>query len=138
MKRTAIALFAAALALAFLVAGCATWGEEEDLPARRVKTITFPVRPLEFKDVTCRQEKEQLNLSGSLKNISFSPVSNVRVRAEVVFADDLLGQPFSLPVNPSLLQPGETGTFSLTGTVSRPISRVELHAEWEDFYPPGL
>jgi hypothetical protein len=133
-----MALFIAALVLAYLVAGCATSDEEENLPARRVKTVTFPVRPLEFNDVSCRQEKEQFNLSGSLKNISFSPLSNVQVRAEVIFAGDLLGQPLSLPLNPPLLPPGQSGTFSLVGTVSRPISHIELHAQWEDFYPPGL
>ncbi len=138
MKRLGIALFIAALVTSHLVAGCATSDEKEDLPARRVKTVTFPVRPLEFKDLSCRQEKEQLNLSGSLKNISFSPVSNVRVRAEVVFAGDLLGQPITVPVSPSLLQPGESGTFSLVGTVTHPISHIELHAQWEEFYPPGL
>lgn len=138
MNRLGIALFIAVLVMAHLVLGCATPDEEENLPARRVKTVTFPVRPLEFRDVSCKQEHEQFNLSGSLKNISFSPLSNVHVRAEVVFAGDLLGQPLSLPVNPPLLQPGESGTFSLVGTVSRPISHIELHAEWEDFYPPGL
>ncbi|UCD58311.1 MAG: hypothetical protein JSV16_04130 [Candidatus Hydrogenedentota bacterium] len=134
-RRTAI------LALTFLaaqlVAGCALTEEKEALPAsRKVRVVTFPVSTLKFASVSCTQKFEQMELSGSLKNVSLSPLSNVRLRVEIFFGSELSSEKFDIPLNPPLLQPGQSGDFLLSGTVHHPISHVELHARWEFFFPP--
>jgi hypothetical protein len=130
------------LVLLLISVGCAVFNREEKkkelLPVRNVKTVPFPVRPLEFGDLRARQEKDQFTVSGKVKNISYSPVVNVKVRAVILLAEDQSVRTLTLPVLPTLLQPGESGEFSATGIVEQPVSEVELHPEWEEYYPPGL
>lgn len=129
-----------ALAIALLgiqlVAGCALF-EDELLPNRQARVLAFPVRGFEFERVSCRQEFEHYSLSGALRNISYSPVSDVQVRVELFLADQS-AERFMIPVDPPLLQPSEAGEFSLEGKVEQPISHVDLHVHWSDYYPPGL
>ena len=138
MKTRAIAVFAISLLVAHLATGCTTTDEKKLPEDRRVRTVTFPVRPLKFSDVRCEQQLEHWELSGALINISTTTLSKVRLEAEVFFAEEHYGQMFTVPVTPSLLQPGQSGTFSLSGTVESPLSHVELHARWEQFIPSGL
>jgi hypothetical protein len=123
------------LLLAQVYAGCST--TDENLPAaRRVKVIPFPVQALQFREVLCTQEYEKLTLSGSVKNVSLAPVTKMQIRAEVFYAGQPRSERFSLPVQPPLLQPNESGTFELNGEVSQPISLVELHAYWKSALEP--
>ena len=128
--------------LVFLVAGCALFDREEQarelLPVRNVKAVPFPVRPLEFDETKIRQEKDQLHISGVVENISYSPVKNVNIQAIVYLAGDQTDRTLLMPVIPRILQPGDKGEFTVLGIVEQPVSHVELHVQWEPYYPPGL
>jgi len=138
MKTRAITIVVVCLLAIQIAAGCRTT-DERNLPEdRRVKTVTFPVRPLKFADVRCVQQLEQMELSGALVNTSGSPLSRVRLEVEVFFAQEHYGTKFNVPVTPSLLQPGQLGTFKLVGDVDKPVSHVEMHARWETFIPSGF
>jgi hypothetical protein len=132
------------LLLAFVVTGCAYFEKKQKekqrelLPVRNVKVVPFPVRPLEFENTKVRQEKDQVAISGQIKNISYSPVADVRMRALIFFANNDKSKALDMTVAPPVLQPGEQGDFQATGTVDFPISHVELHVRWEEYYPPGL
>ena len=133
MNARRIAIPTIGLLIVLLVAGCALFNRRnENLPeGRRVKVVVFPVRPLAFANVSCRQEFENMELSASLKNISYSQLSNVNMRADVFFAGDATREKFLLPAASSLLQPGESSDFLLTAEVRYPVAYVELHALWE-------
>ena len=125
-----------------LIAACAMFKNKEkgDLPPERsAKVLVFPTDSLEFKGVTCLQEFDKMTLTGKVKNVSFSPVANVRIRAVILFAGDAPGdyisETFNLAVDPLVLQPMEWGSFSLVGTVHKTISHAEFHARWEPFSP---
>ncbi|MBI5116322.1 hypothetical protein HZA56_07590 [Candidatus Poribacteria bacterium] len=139
IARGKVFLILAMLAVGF-VTSCALFDKEDEelLPTRKVRVLAFPVRPLEFENIYCMQEMEKIELSGSLKNISYAPISGVQVHAKLYFAGELPSERFVLPLSPPMLQPGQTGTFSLTGKeVSHTVSHVELHAQWQDFVPAG-
>ena len=133
-------IFFVSLLLAIqLAAACAMTDKEEDesLPDRKVRIVPFPVREMVFTNLSCVQEAESMELSGSLKNVSDAPLSNTRVQVKIFFAGDSPSEEFTLPVNPPSLQPGRWGDFSLSGNVQHPISHVELHALWTRFPPPN-
>ncbi len=139
MKARGMALLILALLAVGFITGCALFQEDEEevLPNRRVRVLAFPVRPLEFVDIRCMQEMEKIDLSGSLKNVSYSPLTNVQVQARLFFHGEFPSEDFSLPLIPPMLQPGQAGTFALTGKVHHTISHVELHAQWQEFLPQG-
>ncbi|RJP25874.1 MAG: hypothetical protein C4520_01605 [Candidatus Abyssobacteria bacterium SURF_5] len=130
------------LLLLIFSAGCALFDtadeERELLPVRNVKAVPFPVRPLEFKKTDIRQDKDLLIISGSVENVSYSPVAGVVVRAVVFLATDQTTEAVHVPAVPSVLQPGESAEFFTTALVDQPVSQVELHLQWESYYPPGL
>ena len=138
MKMRAIAIFAISVLVAQLATGCRTTDEKKLPEDRKVRTVTFPVRPLKFADVRCIQQLEHWELSGALVNVSTTPLSKVRIEAKLFLAEQEYGEPFNVPVTPSLLQPGEMGIFSLSGNVKDPVSHVELHVRWEMFIPSGF
>ncbi len=139
MSKRGILLLAALLVASQVVTGCASLEEDEvELPNRRVRIVTFPVLPLEFHDETCMQEYEQFTLSGSLKNVSYAPLSSIEVLARLSFPDDAMSLEYVLHVDPPVLQPGESGSFYVTDEVELPISNVELHVRWETYLPPGF
>lgn len=127
--------------------GCALFEEEKDLPhGRRVRVVFFPVRSLEFQEARSRQELENLTLSGSLKNVSSMALSNIRLRGIIHYAREkpsdknevrqvLSTDVFVLFLNPSLLQPAESGDFSLAMKVEHTVSHIELHVMYEPFVP---
>jgi hypothetical protein len=137
-----IMVFVLAFVSIQFIAGCAMFRDKdkESLPPdRSSRILVFPVDELEFKNLSCTQLSEKMTLSGQVKNVSLSPVGNVRIRATVLFTGEFPGdytsETFDLPVNPPVLQPSEWGSFSLTGTVHKPISHAELHAHWEVLFP---
>ncbi|GAB4339484.1 MAG: hypothetical protein Kow0099_14590 [Candidatus Abyssubacteria bacterium] len=137
--RNRMHVLAALLIVSLFLLGCTSLDENEDLPVnRRVRIVTFPVRPLEFHDETCIQEYDRFTLSGSLKNVSYTPVSSVEVLARLSFPDDPITVEYVLHIDPPVLQPGESGSFTLADEVEYPISNIELHVRWEPFVPPGL
>jgi len=138
MKMRAIAIFAISVLVAQLATGCRTTDEKKLPEDRKVRTVTFPVRPLKFADVLCIQQLEHWELSGALVNVSTTPLSKVRIEAKVFLAEQDYGELFNVPVTPSLLQPGQMGIFSLSGNVEDPVSHVELHVRWETFIPSGF
>ena len=128
--------------LMLLISSCTLFDREERqrelLPVRNVKAVPFPVRPLEFDETRIRQEKDQLHISGVIENISYSPVKNVTIQAIVYLAEDQTDRTLLMPVIPRILQPGDKGEFTVLGIVEQPVSHVELHVQWEPYYPPGL
>lgn len=134
MNARKMATITMCLLIAQLFVGCALLDkEEEELQVdRRVKVVAFPVRPLEFVGYACHQKSYDMQLSGSLKNISPYLLSNVRVRAEVFFAESVPREQFILSADPAQLHPGQSARFSHSGTVQHPIAKVELHALWEN------
>ena len=133
MNLPKLAPLVAALLMLQLAQACTTWNRDEELlPNREVKTVVFPVRWLKFTDVICNQEQEIMELSGSLKNASPTPLSNVIIQADVFLAGEETKQRFIIPLSPSRLLPSQSVDFVLSGTVDRPIAYVELHGFWDD------
>ena len=138
MIKRAIAVSAIFLLTVQIATGCRTM-DKMDLPEdRRVRTVTFPVRPLKFVDLRCVQQLDRMELSGGLVNISSSALSHVRLETEIFYSQEHYGEMFNVPVTPSFLQPGQMGTFTLLGDAEKPVSHVELHARWETFIPSGF
>jgi hypothetical protein len=142
MTRSHVARIFGFTLLVVLIAGCALFDREEKkrelLPVRNVRVVPFPVRPLEFEDQLAKQEKDLLTISGSVRNVSYAPVVNVSIRAIVFLAEDQSINTLLMPLLPSVIQPGEKTAFSVAGLVEQPVSHVELHIDWEEYYPPGL
>jgi len=123
----------AALLLVQLAAGCALLDKEEELDiSRRVGVFVFPVRHLEFDNLKCWQESNKIDLSGSVKNVSYSMLSNVRLQADILYSGDISGHSVMVPVQPPVLESGQTGQFSLSEEVDRAVGHVEIHAFWGD------
>lgn len=123
----------AAVLTAQFVFGCALFNwRNEDLPAgRNVKTIVFPVRLLKYSKISCTQEYENVELSGTLINGSPYTLPNVGVQTTIFFAGETPTREFILSTTPSTLLPSDTATFTLTAIVDDPVARVELHAVWD-------
>ena len=133
MNLPRLAPLVAALLIVQLAQACTTWDKgEELLPNRKVKVVVFPVRWLKLTDVICNQEQEIMELSGSLRNVSPTPLANVRIQADVFLAGEEAKQRFIIPLSPSRLLPSQSVDFVLSGTVDRPIAHVELHGFWDD------
>lgn len=117
--------------------GCALFDREEELDiSRNVRVVEFPVRRLKFDNLKCRQESRSLDLSGSVRNVSYSMLSNVRLRVDILYSGEITADPVTISIQPSMLESGETGQFSLSHEVDRPVSHVELHAFWGDSLTP--
>jgi hypothetical protein len=118
-----------------LSVACALWDRKnEDLPEdREVKVIIFPVRVLEFEDVTCTQKLENISISGTVSNISPIPLVNLRIEMEVFLAgDDEPRETFLITGAPSPFEPDMTTDFHYSEIVERPVAFVQLHAYWGD------
>ncbi len=113
--------------------GCALFDQtNEELPSGRVvKTVDFPIRHLKFSDISCRQEYEDVELSGTLRNASPYELSNVAVEVKMLFAGEVPFEIFIIPTDPPTLLPGGTGEFSLETEVEDPVALVELHVLFE-------
>ena len=121
----------AALLLVQLAAGCALLDKEEELDiSRRVGVLVFPVRHLEFDNLKCRQESNKIDLSGSVKNVSYSMLSNVRLQADILCSGEISSHSVMVPVQPPVLESGQGGQFSLSEEVDCPVRHIELHAFW--------
>ena len=130
MKLRATVILVMGLLAAQFVIGCAT--TNEDLPAgREVKTVDFPKRHVKFSDISCRQEYEQVNLSGTLTNVSPYELSYVVVEVKMLFAGEAPFAVFAILTDPPALLPGDTAEFSLETEVEVPVAVVELHALFE-------
>jgi hypothetical protein len=118
-----------------LSVACALWDRKnEDLPEdRKVKVIIFPVRVLEFEDVTCTQKLENISISGTVNNISPVPLVNLRIEMEVFLAgDDEPRETFLITGAPSPFEPDMATDFHYSEFVERPVAFVQLHAYWGD------
>lgn len=121
------------LMIAQIGVGCSTFGEKVELPeGRNVKVVVFPVRPLKYFDLECRQELESFSLTGAIKNVSPSTIGNVNVRAIIIFANEGPTEAFDIPLYRPL-RPGEMADILLSGEVTLPIALIELHTQWEHF-----
>ncbi len=124
------------LLIAQFVGGCALFDKEEELDiSRKVNVIVFPVRHLEFDSLKGWQEANKIDLSGSVKNVSYSMLSNVRLQADILYPGEISGHSVMVPVQPPVLESGQTGQFSLSEEVDRPVRHVEIHAFWGDPSP---
>lgn len=132
MNKRRFIVFIICILFSQLAAGCSMWDRKnKDLPeARRVKVIVFPVRWLSVESVNCRQEYEDLELSGTLKNVSPIPLLNVRVRVDVFLANETKER-FVVSIPESPLEPAFSSEFKLSTTVDQPVSHVELHSIWK-------
>jgi len=109
--------------------GCAMFDRKnDDLPeARRVRTIVFPVRHFKYNAINCRQEYENLDLSGSMTNVSPYTLSNVRVYSKIFFAGNASSRILVLATSPPTVLPGEQASFYFNETVEDPVASVEIH-----------
>ncbi len=110
--------------------GCAMFDRpNEELPADRpVKTVEFPTRHLEYSEIDCRQKYEDVELSGTLKNISPYELARVGVEIKMFFSVEGSFEIAAIVADPPMLYPGETADFSYATEVEYPVSRVEVHA----------
>jgi hypothetical protein len=126
-----VVILAIGLMVAQSSAGCALFDRDKDLPTDRiVKVLVFPVRSLQFENLICIQQAERLELTGSVRNISYSTLPNVQLRAEIIHYDPASTQKMAPQMPVGTLLPGESTQFSLNGTVDRPVRHVELHSSW--------
>jgi hypothetical protein len=118
-----------------LLIGCPWRNRKGELPTgRRAKVVVFPVRHLKFENLRCEQELEQLELSGSLQNVSPYPLSNVRLRIDIFFAGDPAKadiETLVLQIERSPLEPSEWAHFSVSETVKHPVAHAEIRAFWD-------
>jgi hypothetical protein len=112
-----------------LLFGCALFDRKnEDLPEKRkVKTVVFPVRHFKYNAIDCRQEYEEVDLSGSMTNVSPYTLSNVRVYTKIFFAGNASTRMLILATDPPTILPGEEASFHFTETVEDPVASVEIH-----------
>jgi len=125
------------LLIVFLAAqfagGCSMFDRSnEELPADRlVKTVEFPIRHLEYSEIDCRQKYENVELSGTLKNISPYQLARVGVEIKMFFSVEGSFEIVAIVAEPPKLFPGETADFSYETKVEYPVSHVEVHAVFE-------
>lgn len=125
------------LALVHVVMACSLWDRKnKDLPEKRkVKTVVFPVRVLKFENLTCTQQFENLEFSGTVINISPISLLNLRIQVEVFMAgEDDPRERFFITGAPSPFLPDTSADFTFSETVDKPVASVELHAFWGDPY----
>lgn len=152
MKTRRLFFLVAALLSAQLVLGCSMFDTKDALPeGRNVKTITFPVRHLKYADIKCRQEYENVELSGTITNSSPYELTDVGANIIIFFAenaapDKITGlkpltststpesrakvQKVSVSATPSVLLPSATATFKMNAEVEEPVARIEVHGVW--------
>ncbi len=105
--------------------------KDESLPAgRNVKVVLFPVRHLRYSGVACRQEYEDVQLSGTITNSSPYRLTDLRINVLIFFAGDIRTERIAIPTTPSSLLPSDSATFEMTSIVEDPVARIELHAAW--------
>ena len=152
MKTRRLFFLVATLLSAQLVFGCSMFDKNDALPeGRNVKTVTFPVRHLKYADIKCRQEYENVELSGTITNSSPYELTDVGANIIIFFAENEvphkitglapLTSPFpsgstgkvrkiSVPATPSVLLPSDTATFKMNAEVEEPVARIEIHGVW--------
>jgi hypothetical protein len=128
MKSRRLSTLVAILLGVQLMLGCAMSDKREGLPeGRKIRTVPFPVRHMEFEPIICTQEFEIVTLSGALKNIAPYPVTNVGAKLRIFFADDVPKKIVVIRTTPPTIMPGETGTFEMKAEVEAPVSHIEIH-----------
>ena len=134
MKPHRLLALVAALLSAHLVLGCDTFGKDKTLlpEGRNVKVVEFPVRHLRHSDTTCRQEFKNVELSGTVTNLSPYRLTNVRINVITFFAGDIKAEKITILTTPSSLLPSDSATFEMTSIVEDPVARIELHAAWDE------
>lgn len=134
MKPRRLLALAAALLSAYLVLGCDTFGMGKTLlpEGRNVKVVAFPVRHLRHSDTICRQEFENVELSGTVTNLSPYRLTNVRINIIIFFAGDIKAEKITVLTTPSSLLPADSATFEMISIVEDPVARIELHAAWNE------
>ena len=132
MKQRRLILLVAALLCVQFVLGCNPFDRrDESLPeGRSVKTIMFPVRHLRYSGVTCRQEYENVTLSGTVTNASPYTLTGLHVKVILFFAGEGKARKVAIGTMPSTLMPSDSATFEMTAEVEDPVARVELHPSW--------
>jgi hypothetical protein len=130
--RRLILLIATLLCVQFVI-GCNPFNRrDESLPAgRNVKVVVFPVRHLKYSGVTCRQEYEDVNLSGTMTNSSPYKLTGVHIEALIFFAGETATRRVAIATAPSTLRPSDSATFEMNALVEDPVARIELHPAWD-------
>lgn len=152
MKTRRLFFLAVILLSAQFVFGCSMFDTNDALPeGRNVKTVTFPVRHLKYTDIECRQEYENVELSGTITNSSPYELTDVGADIIIFFAEaevprkitglrkypstpppDPTGnvRKVSVAATPSVLLPSDTATFKMNAEVEEAVARIEVHGVW--------
>jgi hypothetical protein len=133
MKPRRLILLMATLLCVQFTLGCSLFDrKDKSLPAgRSVKVVVFPVRHVRYSGVSCRQEYEDITLSGTITNSSPYKLTGVHIEARLFFARGVAPRRVAVETAPSTLRPSDSATFEMNVEVENPVARIELHPTWD-------